>query len=51
MYHAPDRSDAIRNFSKAEDDDLDIDWADGVLATTAEYVLQEVKDHLVSKRS
>ena len=37
MYHAPDRSDAIRNFSKAEDDDLDIGWADGVLSDGRPY--------------
>ena len=37
MYHAPDRSDAIRNFSKAEGDDLDIGWNDGVLSDGRPY--------------
>ena len=37
MYYAPDRSDQIRNFSKAEGDDLDIGWNDGVLSDGRPY--------------
>jgi hypothetical protein len=37
MYHAPDRSDQIRNLSKAEGDDLDIGWNDGVLSDGRPY--------------
>ena len=37
MYYAPDRSDQIRHFSKAEGDDLDIGWNDGVLSDGRPY--------------